>query len=247
MCPDFQSIFQYMAISGNENLLNCIQNCAKIGPKLCQILNLPSKNCQRLVRFCQSGQFWPNLVSLLLILLWEVKGNKNCFAIILLFCFLGSASSSPAAATRDSWKVIKIWSWSSFIATKFSISFFDVPISYNTYYYTYCTYCYTYNAYYYTYYTYPIILVMKSNLDTKSPLYWSDNTFIITRSPFQTNLKVGNGCGKVGRVVTSDSIEPRFESGHRKLLLNKFSVNCLWKLRNSKEKEAVNGPFKKHI
>ena len=150
VCPDFQGIFQYMAISGNENLLNCIQNCAKIGPKLCQILNLPSKNCQRLVRFCQSGQFWPNLVSLLLILLWEVKGNKNCFAIILLFCFLGSASSSPAAATRDSWKVIKIWSWSSFIATKFSISFFDVPISYNTYYYTYCTYCYTYNAYYYT-------------------------------------------------------------------------------------------------
>ena len=39
---------------------------AKIGHKCCQILNLPSKNCQRLLRFCQSGEISPNLVTLII-------------------------------------------------------------------------------------------------------------------------------------------------------------------------------------
>ena len=53
------------------------------------------------------------------------------------------------------------------------------------------------------------------------------------------------GCGSVGRVVASNSRGTRFESGHRhKFILNIYGqVN--WKDEN-KEKEAGNGPFKKH-
>ena len=40
----------------------------KEGSKFCVILNVPSKLCQRLVRFCQSGEISPNLVSLALAL-----------------------------------------------------------------------------------------------------------------------------------------------------------------------------------
>ena len=32
--------------------------------QICQIRNKPSKNCQRLVKFCQSGEISPNLVTL---------------------------------------------------------------------------------------------------------------------------------------------------------------------------------------
>ena len=48
----------------------------------------------------------------------------------------------------------------------------------------------------------------------------------------------GSGCGSVGRAVTSDSRDPRFESYHRQ--------NFIYQLYNrkdeNKEKEAGNGP-----
>ena len=53
-----------------------------------------------------------------------------------------------------------------------------------------------------------------------------------------------NGCGSVGRAVTSDTISPRFKSGHHQNLYWAF-VHCklYWKDEHS-EKEADNGPFK---
>ena len=54
----------------------------------------------------------------------------------------------------------------------------------------------------------------------------------------------GSGCGSVGRVVSSKSRGPWFESSHwQKIILNIF-CQLYWKDEN-KEKEAWNGPFKK--
>ena len=58
--------------------------------------------------------------------------------------------------------------------------------------------------------------------------------------------KWGSCSCSVGRAVASNSRGPRFESSHRqKIILN---IYCLlyWKDEN-KEKEAENGPFKKHV
>ena len=43
---------------------------AKLGLNLCQKLNKPSKDCQRVLKFCQSGEISPNLVTL--------KARDNC-------------------------------------------------------------------------------------------------------------------------------------------------------------------------
>ena len=49
--PDGSIIFQSLAFYGNENVLICPKN-SKLA-KFCQILNQSSKNCQRLLKFCQ--------------------------------------------------------------------------------------------------------------------------------------------------------------------------------------------------
>ena len=49
--------------------------------QICQIRNKPSKNCQRLVKFCQSGEISPNLVTLLV----------SLFLLFLFVCVLYSA------------------------------------------------------------------------------------------------------------------------------------------------------------
>ena len=50
---------------------------AKVGSKFCQILNIPSKDCQRLIRFCQCGEISLNLVTLFI-----------CFRSLFTFTFL---------------------------------------------------------------------------------------------------------------------------------------------------------------
>ena len=39
-------------------------NFAKVGSKICQTLNIPSTIWQRFIKFCQSGEISPNLVTL---------------------------------------------------------------------------------------------------------------------------------------------------------------------------------------
>ena len=59
------------------------------------------------------------------------------------------------------------------------------------------------------------------------------------------SLKVGSGCGSVGRAVASDTRDPRLESRHwQTLIKHLFTVNCVEKTK-TKKKEAGNGPFKK--
>ena len=59
-------------------------------------------------------------------------------------------------------------------------------------------------------------------------------------------LKRGSGCGSVGRVVTSDSTGPRFESSHRQKIIYTLNI-CYCQLciekRKIKKKEAGNSPF----
>ena len=52
---------------------------------------------------------------------------------------------------------------------------------------------------------------------------------------------MGSGCGAVGRVVISNSRDPRFES---KIYI--YYLNCIEKT-NVKKKEAGNGPFFKGL
>ena len=57
---------------------------------------------------------------------------------------------------------------------------------------------------------------------------------------------MGSGCGSVGRLVTSDTRSPRFESSHQ---LNSIQ-NMFLRLGNcskveNKEKEVGNGPLEK--
>ena len=64
------------------------------------------------------------------------------------------------------------------------------------------------------------------------------------------NIKLGSGCGSVGRVVASDTRGPQFESSHRQKIIYILNICLLsivyWKDDN-KEKEAGNGPFFKKI
>ena len=59
-------------------------------------------------------------------------------------------------------------------------------------------------------------------------------------------LKLGSGCGSVGRAVASNTRGPRFESSHRQKFIYILNICLLstvyWKDEN-KEKEAENGPF----
>ena len=52
---------------------------------------------------------------------------------------------------------------------------------------------------------------------------------------------ISSGCGAVGRAVTHDTRDPRFESSHRQF----FTINCIEKTK-TKIKEARNGRFKKY-
>ena len=55
------------------------------------------------------------------------------------------------------------------------------------------------------------------------------------------NLGTG-GCGSVGRVVVSNTRNPRFKYSHnQEFISNIFTVNC-WKDEKI-EKEAGNGPY----
>ena len=53
----------------------------------------------------------------------------------------------------------------------------------------------------------------------------------------------GSGCGAIGRVFSSDIRGPGFESSHRQLLLNIYSLLTFCRKDENKEKEAGNGPF----
>ena len=56
-----------------------------------------------------------------------------------------------------------------------------------------------------------------------------------------------SGCGAVGRAVASDFRGPGFQSSHRLLLVNIFTVNCVVEKTKIKEKEALNGPLKANL
>ena len=57
--------FSILAFYIYENLPKRHTNFVKVGSKICQILNKRSKNCRKLLRFWQSGEISPNLVTLL--------------------------------------------------------------------------------------------------------------------------------------------------------------------------------------
>ena len=57
---------------------------------------------------------------------------------------------------------------------------------------------------------------------------------------------MGSGCCSVGRVVTSDSRGPQFESGHQQKCILYVYCQLYWKDEN-KEKEAEISPFYKNI
>ena len=66
------------------------------------------------------------------------------------------------------------------------------------------------------------------------PAVWYYKLFhlVWTLNPQLINQFQGSGCGSVGRVVTSDTRGPRFESSHRqKFIYNEhlFTVNCVLK------------------
>ena len=55
-----------------------LQKCTKVDQTFCQILNKVSKNCQRLLKSCQSGEISPNLATLVA---WYWKEVRKFFAI----------------------------------------------------------------------------------------------------------------------------------------------------------------------
>ena len=57
-------MFQYWAVLQQWKFAQQCNKFAKIGLIFCQIRNEPSKFVQRLVKFCQSGEILPNLVTL---------------------------------------------------------------------------------------------------------------------------------------------------------------------------------------
>ena len=62
-----------------------------------------------------------------------------------------------------------------------------------------------------------------------------------------TKILLGSGGGSVGRLVTSNSRGPQFESSHRQKIILNIHCQLYWKDEN-KEKEAGNDPFfKKNI
>ena len=50
---------------------------AEEGLKLCKILNKPSQNCQRLLKCHQSGEFSPNLATLITVSTRQEKGDDE--------------------------------------------------------------------------------------------------------------------------------------------------------------------------
>ena len=60
----WQIFSQYLATYTNENLAKCIK-IAKVGSIISPMQNEGFKNCQRRFKFGQSGDFSPNLVTLL--------------------------------------------------------------------------------------------------------------------------------------------------------------------------------------
>ena len=55
-------------------------------------------------------------------------------------------------------------------------------------------------------------------------------------------LNLGSGCGSVGRAVTSDTRDPRFEPCHRRNFVYQFICQLYNRKDENKEKEAGNGP-----
>ena len=55
--------FQFLAIYNNESL-HSKEMFSKLGLQFCQILNKSSKDSQRVLKFCQSAEISPNLVTL---------------------------------------------------------------------------------------------------------------------------------------------------------------------------------------
>ena len=66
----------------------------------------------------------------------------------------------------------------------------------------------------------------------------------LTKNYSTFSQSLGSGCGTVDSAVASDIRGPGFESSHRQLLLNMFTV-CI--KDENKRKEAGNGPFKKNL
>ena len=56
--------FQFLAVESNENL-PLWRNVCQSSLEFCQVLNKPSKDCQRVLKYWQSGENSSNLVTLL--------------------------------------------------------------------------------------------------------------------------------------------------------------------------------------
>ena len=59
----------------------------------------------------------------------------------------------------------------------------------------------------------------------------------------QTYLRLGIGCGTIGRVDALDARDPRFKSSHRQCTI--YFLSTVFENMNIKKKEANNGPILK--
>ena len=82
--------------------------------------------------------------------------------------------------------------------------------------------------------------------DLQCFIIWPPITMIQNGGASYSCLRLGSGCGSVGRAVASDTRGPRFDSSHWQkfiFILNICSLSTVyWKDENN-EKEAENGPF----
>ena len=62
--PDGYNIFHDLDTYNNSNWPKIHNKFAKVGSKVCQTLNIPTKVCLRLFKVCPSGEISPNLVTL---------------------------------------------------------------------------------------------------------------------------------------------------------------------------------------
>ena len=91
-CDPMARLFiQNLAIYVNDSWLNGIK-ITNEGPTFCQIQNKITKYVQRLLKFCQSGEILPNLVTLLTAKHIFQLISVFCFPLISLFSFYSSSS-----------------------------------------------------------------------------------------------------------------------------------------------------------
>ena len=76
-------------------------------------------------------------------------------------------------------------------------------------------------------------------------LFSSSNGLAAAQQIAVNRIYLGNGCGAVGRVVASDTRDPRFESSHWQYFLLSTALKSCIKKTKIKKKGAGNGPIKK--